>query len=349
MNKNIFYTITIMAFVLASCQNKENVKKQNKTADLKKKETVKVLSLDYHKVNKTIDYTGTLLAFEELQLAPASPGKIEKINVEISDHVKKGKLLIEMDKTQLQQAEVQLNTLKSDMDRFDELKKTNSIAPQKYDQLKAQYEVAKNNVAFLQKNTFIKAPFSGVISAKYYENGEMFSGAPNPITGKATIVSLVQIDKLKILVSVSEKYYPIIKKGTMAEIKSDIFPNKNFKAKVFNIYPTIDPLSRTFNVEFMLDNKNEILRPGMFVKTSITLKETSILLLPDYAVLKMQGSNNRYLFVNNNGIAKRVAVKIGNRYDDKIEVLSDQLKKGDQIIVSGQSRIFNGDELEIVK
>ncbi len=345
--KNIL-NIALSLLILASCQTKDQSKKDKKADKPEEAKVVKVLTLDYVKVNKTIDYTGTLMAFKEVHLSPATPGKINKINVEISDKVKKGELLVEMDNTKLQQAKVQLNSLSADMKRFEELKKTNSIAPQKYDQIKAQYDVAKNNVEFLEKNTLIKAPFSGVISGKYYENGEMFSGAPNPLTGKAAVVTLSQISKLKILIAVSEAYYPLISKKTQAEIHSDIFPNQNFEAKVSNIYPTIDPMSRTFNVEFIINNTKDLLRPGMFVKANVNVKETKALMLPDYAILKMQGSNDRYLFVNKDGIAKRINVKIGNRYNEKVEVLSDELHQGDQVIITGQAKLFDGDKLNVV-
>lgn len=348
MKTRIFYLLAIGTLLIASCQNKEKKTTKNNTPATHK-ENVKVLALDYQEVTQTIDYTGNLLPFKEVNIVPATPAKIEKVYVEVSDRVSKGDLLVEMDKTQWEQAKVQLSTLEADMQRFEELKKTNSIAPQKYDQMKAQYEVMKNNLAFLQKNTLLKAPFSGVISAKYYEDGEMFSGAPNPMTGKSAIVTLLQIDRLKITVAISEKYYPMIKKGTLANIKSELFPNQKFQAKVFNIYPTIDPITRTFNVELSLENKKETLRPGMFVKTEIVVNQTRTMLLPDHAVLKMQGSNDRYLFVNDKGKAKRIAVTIGKRYDSNIEVIATELTRGDQVIVNGQSRLLDGDEIEIVE
>jgi multidrug resistance efflux pump len=80
-----------------------------------------------------------------------------------------------------------------------------SIAQQQYDQLASQYEMARKNVEFLSENTTITAPFSGVISGKYFENGEIYSGSPIATVGKAAIVSLIQIDELKAIVSISEK------------------------------------------------------------------------------------------------------------------------------------------------
>jgi membrane fusion protein, multidrug efflux system len=68
---------------------------------------------------------------------------------------------------------------------------------QQYDQLKTQYDVARSNVDFLKENTRLVAPFSGVISGRYFEPGELYSGAPNTQAGKAAVLSIVQIDRLK--------------------------------------------------------------------------------------------------------------------------------------------------------
>jgi RND family efflux transporter MFP subunit len=160
--------------------------------------------------------------------------------------------------------------------------------------------------------------------------------------GKAAILSLVQIDRLKSIVGISERYYPQIKNGMSASIKCDIYPDKSFEGKVFRVYPTIDATSRSFSVEVVLANRDGILRPGMFCRVSFGLEEVEAILLPAEAVLKMQGSNDRYLFIEKEGKAKRISVTLGNRYNDKVEVISTELKEGDNIIINGQARLLDG-------
>jgi len=253
-----------------------------------------------------------------------------------------------MDRTQLHQAEIQLKTVATDFNRLDTLQKVGSITQQQYDQVKAQYEIAKSSVDFLTENTRLKAPFSGVISGKYFEPGEMYSGVPIATVGKAAIISLVQIDRLKLIVSISETYYPQIKNGMNAEIKCDIYPGRTFPGRIFRVYPTIDPSSRTFNVEVETNNSNGILRPGMFCRVSFDLAEVDAVVLPAQTVLKMQGSNDRYLFIEKDGKAKRISVTLGNRYNDKVEVISNDLKPGDNVVISGQSRLLDGVDVKIV-
>jgi RND family efflux transporter MFP subunit len=177
----------------------------------------------------------------------------------------------------------------------------------------------------------------------------MYSGAPNTQAGKAAVLSLVQINRLKALVPLSEKYFPQVKTGMETEIKVDIYPDRNFSGRIERIHPTIDPTNRTFNAELEISNNQNLLRPGMFVRVTLDLDKEEAILMPSIAVLKMQGSNDRYIFVEENGIAKRIEVTIGKRYDDNIEVFSDDLNPGDKIIISGQARLLDGVSVKVVQ
>jgi RND family efflux transporter MFP subunit len=332
---------------VASCKQAD--KKNTSTASEEKTEVVKVIPLAEQRIAHTVEYQATLEPFEEIHLAPASPGRIDLITVEVGDHIKKGQLLVQMDKTQLQSAELQLKNLATDFKRLDTLRKVGSIAPQKYDQLKTQYEVQQATVDFLRENTRLAAPFNGVVSGKYFEAGEMYSSVPNTAAGKAAILSLVQDDRLKAVVNVTENFYPVIKQGMKVDVKTDIYPDKTFAGRITLVHPTINAVSRTFQVEVTIDNNGGILKPGMFSRVTLTPGETDALLLPALAVLKMQGSNERYLFVEKNGIAKRISVTMGQRYNDNVEVLSQDLKAGDNVIISGQARLLDGMKVTVVK
>lgn len=343
-NQLVKITIILSFLVALSACN------QNKKADLKAEErapeAVNIMTLESKLVANNLEFTSTLLANEEVHLAPAQPGRIEKINVEIGSRFKQGDLLFTMDQTQLNQAKLQFQNLELDYKRLDTLRKTGSIAMQQYDQLKTQYEISKKNIQFLEENSRLRAPFSGIVSGKYYENGEMFSGAPNTQAGKAAVITLVQINPLKAIVSISESNYSRIKNGMNVEIFSDNL-NKTINARVIRIYPTIDPITRTFKVEISVPNAQEELRPGMFCRARFDLDKTEALLAPSSAVLKLQGSNERYVFIEENGVALRKAVTIGRRFDDQVEIISNGIKAGDRLIVSGQSRLLDGMKIDV--
>ncbi len=311
-------------------------------------ENVRVLQIEKQKIARTIEYSSSIVAFEEVHLASASPGKIDQITVEVGDQVKKGQVLVKMDPTQLQQAGVNLLNTETDFLRLDTLNKVGGISKQQYDQMKARYDIAKSSYEFLRKNTILKAPFDGVISGKYFENGELYSGAPNTMAGKAAILSIVQINPVKAIVNISESYFPLVKTGMDARVISDLYPDKTILGKVIRVYPTLDPASRTFTIEVKIENRQELLRPGMFCRVSLDLGEVDALVVPAVSVMKMQGSNERYVFLEENGIAQRVTVLIGKRFDDKLEVISQQIKEGSNLIVSGQARLVEGDQVRVV-
>ncbi len=345
MVKNLILS-TIALAILASCSGKKD---KTSNGDAVEVIPVKVQKLEKTDIAKTLDYTANLEADEQVFYAPASTGRIEKIHVEVGDRIKKGQLLVEMDKTQLHQAEVQLKNLETEYNRAVQLNETGSISKQAYDAAVTQYEVAKSNVDFLKENTKMEAPFDGIVTGKYFENGELYTGAAFGGATKPSVIAIEKINPLKAKINLSEQYYLTVKKGTKVELKSNIFPDRTFEGTVNIVYPTIDPASRTFTVEVLIPNKDEALRPGMYGIINFFIGNTETIVVPAIAVLKLQGSNDRYVFLNKDGKAKRVAVTLGRRFEDQVELISDEIHEGDELVVVGQGRLVDGTPLSITK
>ena len=159
---------------------------------------------------------------------------------------------------------------------------------------------------FLLDNTQLKAPFSGVISGKYFEDGEIYSGAPIATIGKAAIVSIIQINQLKALINIASNYYTMVKVGMKVDIKSENYPDQIFAGDVYRIYPTIDNATKTFTVEVKIANSSLKLRPGMFSKIQLNLGQGSAILVPNIAIVKQTGTNDMYVFLNKNNVAIRI-------------------------------------------
>lgn len=348
-----FSAILISTLLLAGCSSKNTSGVATGTDSTlvtsSSKVAVREMVLEKSKIARTIDYSASALPFEEVNMAPSTPGRIEKIYFEVGDRVNKGDDLFLMDRSQLYQLKLQLSSLEKDLNRLDTLLKTGSAKQQQYDQLKTQYDVTKTNVDFMEENTLIKAPFSGVITGKYFENGEMYSGAPTTQSGRSAIVTLMQMNPLKVNVSISEQYYPLIKRNMIATVTADVYDNETFTGKVSRIFPTINPATRSFIVEVEVPNSKELLKPGMFLRVSMDLGETETFVVPANTVLVQEGTNTRYVFVDDNGKAKRVEVILGKRFDDRLEILSDNIKEGDKLINDGQSKLISGDLLQIVQ
>jgi membrane fusion protein, multidrug efflux system len=347
-------TISVVLFsglLLSGCSAKKEkdttTSQDPATTSEKAPVPVKVTTLAKTKISRTIDYTATILPFEEVNMAPSTPGRIDKIYVEVGNKVNKGENLFLMDRTQLYQLKLQLSSLAKELSRLDTLLKSGSAKQQQYDQMKTQYDVTKTNVDFMEENTLLKAPFYGVVTGKYYEDGEMYSGSPTTTTGRAAVVTVMQVDPLKVNVSITEQYYPLIKMRMKAEITSDVYKNEKFTGSVYRISPTINAGTRSFNVELELPNKNDLLKPGMFVRVSMDLGEVETFVVPANTVLVQEGTNIRYVFTEKNNIAERIEVTLGKRFDDKLEIISANLKESDKLITEGQARLINGDKIEI--
>ena len=322
-------TLLLLAGALVACGGKSAEKQATTTK--KESEKVKVQTLSNERIAKNLELSATLEGYETMNISPSITGHIEHIYVEVGSRVQKGSMLVRMDQTQLNTTRINLNSTKVELDRVTSLKASGSISEQVYDQTKAGYDQLVETERFQNENTFVRAQFSGIISAKNYEDGEMYTGAP--------ILTLTQISRLKAIINIPETYFPLVKQGMKVDVRSDIYPDKTFPATIEIVYPTIDPSSHTFQAKLNIPNGSEKIRPGMYVKTTLALGQIDAIVVPYQSVLKL-------------GTAHRVAVTLGQRFDDRIEiipVIPGDLKEGDQLVVTGQARLVDGSKLEIVE
>lgn len=292
-------------------------------------------------VNRVVDLSTTLQGYLTQNVAPSITGRIEHIFTEVGTNVTQGQMLVQMDQNQLNTTKLTAANLAVELQRMETLRETGAVSQQALDQTKLSYDQTVESLAFLEKNTNVKAPFAGVISAKNYEDGELYSGQP--------ILVLNQINVLKALIAVSESYFPYVKKGMRVDVKSELYPGEVFPATVEIVYPTVDAATHTFQLKLKINNPSLKLRPGMYVLTTMSLGEVQTLVVPYNSVLKMTGSNDRYVFVADGNVAKRVFVKMGQRYNDMIEVTDTELRDGDRIVTLGQAKLVDGSKINVVK
>ena len=323
------------AVCLIGCGKKEAQAVQ----EAERVEVVGTMILENHEIERVLNVSTNLQGYLTQNVAPSLTGKIEHIFVEVGDRVKEGDMLVRMDQNQYLTSKIQLANLEVEMSRLEALLATGSVSQQTYDQTKVGYDQLKQNLSFLEKNTYVKAPFEGVISAKTYEDGELYGGQP--------IVVLTQVKKLKALIAVPETYYPLIKEGMKLTVKSDIYPEETFAATIEVVYPTIDAASHTFQCKVVIPNASEKLRPGMYVTTTLGLGKENTIVVPYQSVEKLIGSNERFVFINENGYAKRVSVKLGQRFDEQIEIIAPEIQPGVEYIHKGQSKLVDGVKIEV--
>ncbi len=334
MKKTILYSLAVLAFI--SCG-----KQQTTTEEQERVEQVRTTVLQPREIEREIAVSTNLQGYLTQNVAPSLTGKIEHIYCEVGDRVSQGQALVTMDQTQYKTTKISLANLETEKIRVEMLLKTGSATQQQYDQILTQYNSTKEQLEFLEQNTYVKAPFSGVISAKNYEDGELYGGQP--------ILVLTQIDKLKALVAIPETYFPLFKAGMKLTLTSEIYPDQTFPATVEIVYPTVDPASHTFQCKIVIPNGKNLLRPGMYVTTTIGLGKTQAIVAPYQAVEKLVGANDRYVFIVEDGRAKRVSVTLGQRFDQDIELISPEIIPGVEMVTTGQHKLVDGVKLNVVK
>lgn len=273
--------------LLMSCSGN---KSEEATETQNEKVKVKVETVSVQDVEQLSEFTATVEANIKNNIAPQTPFRIEKIFAEVGDHVKAGQLLAKMDATSLKQAKIQLDNQEIEFKRIDELYKVGGASKSAWDAQKTSLEVARETYKNLEENTQLLSPISGIVTARNYDSGDMYSGG-NPI------YTVEEIRPVKLMVNVSESLFTKVKKGHEVDIRLDVYGDEVFKGKVNLVYPTIDPATRTFPVEIKIANSDERVRPGMFARVTMSFGHMDHVVAPDRSIVKQSGAGDRYIYV----------------------------------------------------
>ena len=337
--------IAILAAALAAVACGQNNQNKN-TAQVQATEIpatrVTVTEVALQTVSHTEVYSSTVQAFAVNNIAPQSGNRIQKINVDVGSFVNKGQVLAEMDRIQLTQQKLQLANAKTELDRLKQLYQQGGLSQSDYEAVELQYNVAKAAYDNLEQNTILRSPITGVVTARNYDRGDMYTMAQ-------PIFTVQQITPVKLLVGVSETDYTKVKTGQQVSLTADALPGKTFTGKVNKIYPTVDALSHTFNVEVLVSNSDKVLRPGMYCKVTVNFGDAKSPVVPDEAVVRQLGSGQRFVYIlNDDGTVRSSAVELGRLFGTSYEILSG-VAAGDVVAVSGASSLKDGAKVEIVE
>lgn len=321
---------------VASCTGK---KQAETTVAQPQKVLTKTVPAVREVIEQNEEYTSEIEPYKENDITPAASGvHIDRILVDVGARVKQGQLLVTLDPTQYNQQRVQYQTALDDYNRLVPVYEAGGISAQALQQSKAALDVQKEVLDNLRKNIEMRSPITGVVTARNYEAGNLFTGTP--------VLHVMQLNPLKIIANIQEQYYPAVKIGMPVEIRSDIFPGEVFAGKVSLIYPALDASTRTFTVEVTVPNGNERLRPGMFARAIFNMGDKEGVMVPDVAVMKQMGSSERYVYVIKDGKAVRRSVKVGRQVGSNVDILSG-VEAGEAVAVTGLSKLTDGAEVEV--
>ena len=335
MKYQVFILSTLTAAMLASCGKKEQ-------AAAVATEELPIVTVDIaHRIdvpqNKV--YTANVEAENINNIAPATPNRIKSINVEVGDRVRKGQVLVELDKSNIDQLRINLEQIEREYNRAVQLLQIGAGTQQAVDQLKAQLDAAKSQYDNLLENTVLRSPITGVVTARNYDPGDMTGSLPVLTVGQLAPV-------VKVMINVSENDLATLRQGQPVDVTFDAYPGETFSGKVQRIYPTVDTATRTFEVEVRIANATEKLKPGMFARVSIDLGTQQNVVVPDRAVVKQTGSGNKYVYVLKGNTVSYNRVDLGQRLDNVYELLSG-IEDGDTVVITGQTRLADGVKVEV--
>jgi membrane fusion protein, multidrug efflux system len=336
--------------------------------------TVDVVHPHQGQIAKTIDLPGDVVGLYEAALHSKVTGYLKSINVDKGDSVKKGQVLAEIEVPELQsnlmQSQARLEMERITYDRMKKVQQSDPrlIAQQDVDMAYAKYREAQAAVATLQTMygyTKIIAPFDGVITGRFADPGALIragggdigvdetsglispgatEGAGGHREGGGPILTLADIDKLRIYIYVPEASYPFIHIGTPASLTFEEFPGRIFKGTVARDASSLDLATRTMLTEVDIDNPQRLVYPRSYAHVTIELvRHSDALSIPASAI---QGAgDSAHVMVVKEGRLADVPVKTGINNGAYVEVTSG-LSAGSLVVATFSNTLTPGQQVD---
>jgi membrane fusion protein, multidrug efflux system len=295
---------------------------------------------------KNVAATGTLEASEVLNLVSETQGKILNIYKEKGDRIAKGEVIAKVDdeviSANVLTAEANYEQMEKDVERLTRLSEQNAVTKHDLEQATIGLKKAKADLISAKKalgNTSIKAPIAGYINNDFITVGQLLGpGSP--------VCEIVNNNKLKLNVKVSESDVYKIEKGQTVDVLLSVFPDRKFAGKITAIAEKADGAMK-FNVEITLDNDiNAHLRSGLYAEAEFNVKNEEKIILSKSSIVGSMESPVVYVVENNRAVKRSII--IGQSSDKQVEVLNG-INPGEEVIVSGQLNLKDGDEVNVVK
>ena len=341
-NMNFRTIIYVAAAVMAvSCGNSNSkTAEQPQTAEVRLP-NVAIMAASYKDVPQSDVYTANVEAYAKNNIAPQSASRIQKIYVEVGDFVRAGQIVAKMDEVSLNQSKLSMANDSLEYSRIKKLYEQGGVSKSDFDAMELKYNVTRSQYQNLLENTILRSPVSGVITARNYDQGDMYAGSP--------IYVVEQITPVKLFVGISEMDYTKVKKNDAVTLTADALPGKTFTGRIARIYPTIDAATHTFTAEVNVANSDRLLRPGMYARVTVNFGSNHSIVVPDDCVVKQQGSGVRSVFVlQADNTVKEAVVTLGRHFGTEYEILSG-ISEGDNVVVKGQASLKNGSKVNVQK
>jgi membrane fusion protein (multidrug efflux system) len=323
-----------------------------------------------------LPFTADILPYRQVNLFSRVDGYIAKLHVDRGDFVKPGQLLVEIDHTEYVHAvnrakanlaaaradvlrqEATVRNAKLTLGRMRALIKDQFVSQQDLDTAQVNFDMAAAQleslraqvnqlaVALQQAETnlaysYIRAPFAGYIAERNLDPGAyVTSTTASTSTTARGILTLHEIEPVRIMLDVVEKDVPLVKVGQRAEVRAEAYPDRVFVGQVTRILQALNPATRSMTIEVDLPNPDHLLKGGMFARVEVVVgRHANAVQIPIDALTRLE--EHQYVYIVREGKAQQVNVEAGVRSGNRIEITKG-LDGTEQVIVSGKDLVSNG-------
>ena len=329
-------------------------------------ETIPTVAVVYplaEKPDEDLVLPGSLLAYEESPIYARTSGYLVRWYKDIGSRVTKGELLAKIDTPEVDQELnqsraarlqilAQMDLAKISADRWENLRKTDSVSAQEADQYVSGYEQSKANLAAADANVRrleqlegfkdVYAPFSGVLTRRNVDPGALINAG----AGGLQLFNLARVDPLRVYTSVPQAYAPFIKVGAKTAITLQEFPGQKFFGKVARTAEAIDPATRTLLTEVDVPNQDGRLLPGSFGEVHFAVGSgVNKVTVPVNAML-FRAEGARVAVIGSGGKIQLRPINIGRDYGATLEVLGG-VSPTDQIVINPADSLEDGQQVNV--
>lgn len=350
--------IALAAFALAGCSSKKEAAPKTRPAPL-----VVVAKVDVRDVAVEIHAPVELRPLAQAEVGSKTLGVLDAVLVDRGDRVKRGQLLalvrpsdlpdqLVAARGSLAQTQASASLARKNFERASQLAPSGVVSQQELQQSQAalaaadaQEAAAKAQVAAFATRlgeTRLESPLDGVVTVRRLDPGALVGPAAS-----GTIITVARVDVLRVFVTVNEREVHLVKLGQEAHVEVDALAGKSIKGTVVRLAPTLDPATRTLDVEVQIDNAAGDLRPGMFGRGSIVVATHPA--APFIAASAVQiSSDKHWAFVLTGDKVVRREITIGVDEGDWLEITKG-LAAGEEVVTTGMDAVSDGAQVRAVR
>jgi len=322
---------------------------------------VKVWTVENKLLRPFVSTIGTLKPFEEVIVSSELEGIVKNVRVDEGSFVSRGMRLAEINETDyrleairaeasMRQTKATLANTKLEYERKASLYKEELVTKQQFDDISARLTLsegeldrAKASLSLARERlskTKIYSPIQGFVREKKVTAGDY-------VRNGSALMVVIQSNPIKLNFTVPEKDVGKLKIGQDVLFKVDSFPDQEFKGHVRIIYPSLEERTRTLQVEALVPNSDNRLKPGLFAKVTLfTEQARDVIVVPITAILYDNAKVK--VFVAEGNVARERVVNIGNKYGEMLEIF-EGLKKGETLVVVGQNNLSDGVKIHVAR